>query len=102
MEDNQQVTDTQSGTAEMNLQETLRIPREEEDQNEVFHDSLTEAQWQEQLDAPASGAETEQTEGGAEGGGRQHPPTRITKSRRILRTNIRQKVKKKLESAERY
>ena len=45
MEDNQQITDTQSGMAEMHLQETLRIPREEEEQNEIFHDSMTEEQW---------------------------------------------------------
>ena len=57
MEDNQRITDTQSGIAEMNLQETLRIPREEEEQNEIFHDSMTEEQWREQLDAPASGTE---------------------------------------------
>ena len=86
MEDNQQSTDTQSGIADMNLQETLRIPREEEDQNEVFHDSLTEAQWREQLDAPASGQErslqdreqmaggAQQADRGAEGDGRHHPP----------------------------
>ena len=46
-------------------------------------------------------AETEQTKGGAEGGG-QHPPTQITKNRKIPRQNRRPKVQPEEKSAENY
>ena len=112
METNQINENTESAIEAMTLQETIRIPQEEE-QNEIFHDSMTEEQWREQVDAQASGtdqvpqdqkqrtAETEQTEGEAEGGSKQYPPTQITKNPRILKQrrfrNIRQE-----RSAERY
>ena len=129
METNQINENTESAIEAMTLQETIRIPQEEE-QNEIFHDSMTEEQWREQVDAQASGtdqvpqasetentdtrtalqkvrdqegreiqsrlqkrwhdqkqrtAETEQTEGEAEGGSKQYPPTQITKNPRILK-----------------
>ena len=90
MEDNQQIAETGSAVADMNLQETVRISQDEEERNEVFHDSLTEEQWRQQLDAPASGTESapqyrEQTgEGTAEGGTGQYPPTPIMKSQNDL------------------
>ena len=145
MEENQNITEIGTAVADMDLQETIRIPQEEE-QNEIFHDSMTEEQWREQVDAQASGtdqvpqasetentdtrtalqkvrdqegreiqsrlqkrwhdqkqrtAETEQTEGEAEGGSKQYPPTQITKNPRIPKQrrfrNIRQE-----KLAERY
>ena len=71
MEENQQIADTESAMADINLQETIRIPQEEEEQNDVFHDSLTEAQWQQRLneqltetDLSQRATGTEQTENG--------------------------------------
>ena len=56
MEENQNIADIGAAVTDMDLQETIRIPQEEEN-NEIFHDSMTEEQWREQLDAQASGTE---------------------------------------------
>ena len=42
METNQFTTDTESALGAITLQETRRIEQDEEEQNEIFHDSLTE------------------------------------------------------------
>ena len=132
MEQNKPRTEMEAAIDEIALQETLPINRQEQDeeQNEIFHDSMTEEQWREQMDAQASGTdrvpqdsetdnadartalqkvrdqegreienrlqkrwqdqkqkenESIQTEVETEKGGRQYPPTQITKRRRILR-----------------
>ena len=83
MENNKQTSDTESAIEAMTLQDTIQMGPEE--QNEVER-SLTELQWQQQLNDQVTGTEAvSQTERGAEDGGRQHPPTQITKSRSILR-----------------
>ena len=56
MEEDQITAETGSAIEAMTLQETIRIPQEEE-QNEIFHDSMTEEQWREQVDAQASGTD---------------------------------------------
>ena len=56
MEENQNIAEIGTAVADIDLQETIRIPQEEE-QNEIFHDSMTEEQWREQIDAQASGTD---------------------------------------------
>ena len=78
MENNKQTSDTESAIEAMTLQDTIHM--EPEEQNEVER-SLTELQWQQQLNDQVTGTETvSQTEIGAEGNGRQHPPTQIAKN----------------------
>ena len=122
------------------LQDTLRIGEREQDEverelRESVEKSLTEIQWQQQLNDQVTGtetesqlqkdrekegqeiktrlqqrwreqkqktAETEQTEEGAEGGDRQHPPTQITKSQKRLRPDKRQEVQPEIDCAENY
>ena len=83
MENNKQTSDTESAIEAMTLQDTIHM--EPEEQNEVER-SLTELQWQQQLNgqltvtdlgSQAQGKtteETERTECRVEGSGRQHPP----------------------------
>ena len=73
MENNKQTSDTESAIEAMTLQDTIHM--EPEEQNEVER-SLTELQWQQQLNDQVTGTETvSPTERGAEGAGRQHPLT---------------------------
>ena len=65
MEENQNITEIGTAVADMDLQETIRIPQEEE-QNEIFHDSMTEEQWREQMDAQASGTDRVPQDSGTE------------------------------------
>ena len=100
MENNKQTSDTESAIEAMTLQDTIHM--EPEEQNEVER-SLTELQWQQQLNDQVTGTETvSPTERGAEGGGRQHPPTRITKSQKRLRPDKRQEVQPEIDLAENY
>ena len=92
MENNQQTSESASALEAMTLQETIMMGTEQEEQSEIFHDSLSEAQWQQQLNdqltvtdlgSQAQGKtteETERTECRVEGSGRQHPPTQIAKN----------------------
>ena len=92
MENNQQTSESTSALEAMTLQETIMIGTEQEEQNEIFHDSLSEAQWQQQLNdqltvtdlgSQAQGRTTEgteRTECMVEGGGGHHPPTQIAKN----------------------
>ena len=87
MENNQQTSESTSALEAMTLQETIMMGTEQEEQNEIFHDSLSEDQWQQQLNdqltvtdlgsqAQGKTAEgIERTESMIEGGGVQHPPT---------------------------
>ena len=87
MENNQQTSESISALEAMTLQETIMMRTEQEEQNEIFHDSLSEDQWQQQLNdqltvtglgsqAQGKTAEgIERTESMIEGGGVQHPPT---------------------------
>ena len=52
---------------------------------EEINQSLTETQWRQQLDAPASGAEQVSQNQGQNAGSRQYPPTQTTKGRNRLR-----------------
>ena len=67
MESDQQIAETGLAVADMNLQDTVRLPLDEEEQEEIFHDSMTEEQWQQQMVVPTSGTE--------EGRAGQYPPT---------------------------
>ena len=62
--------------------ENSRIIAEIREMAEDINESLTETQWRQRLDAPASSiarnSRTEQTENGAEMDGGQYPPTQIT------------------------
>ena len=94
MEKNQQITDTESAMEDMALQETLKIGEQEQEEIER---SLTELQWQQRLNDQLTETDLSQqmigtghTENGTEGGGRDHPPTQITKSRNIHRAHRRQ------------
>ena len=76
--------------------ENSRIMAEIREMAEDINESLTETQWRQQLDAPASTTEQnswnqeqiagriDQTENGTEMGGGQYPPTQITKNRNRL------------------
>ena len=119
MEDNQQITDTQSGMAEMHLQETLPISRQEQDEIER---SLTEQQWQQELirqdmdsdteitdtrmplqkDQKQKGNGSDQTEEVTGKGGRQQPPTRITKKPNILRQLRQRRIKTEQKATGNY
>ena len=91
METNQINENTESAIEAMTLQDTIQMGPEE--QNEVER-SLTELQWQQQLNDQVTGTEAvSQTERGAEDGGRQHPPTQITKSLRTLKPSRQQGTK---------
>ena len=65
MEENQNITEIGTAVADIDLQETIRIPQEEE-QNEIFHDSMTEEQWREQMDAKASDTDRVPQDSGTE------------------------------------
>ena len=67
MESDQQIAETEKAVSDMDLQDTVRIPLDEEEQEEIFHDSMTEEQWKQQLGVPTSG--TEESRVG------QYPPT---------------------------
>ena len=74
MEPNQRIAETGLAVADMNLQETARVVPDEEERDEIFHDSMTEEQWRQQLVAPILGTELalqyrEQTGEGIEEGG---------------------------------
>ena len=69
MENNQITTETELALEAITLQETRQLEQNEEDQNEIFHDSLTEVQLQQQLN------ESQILENMAEGGNGQNPPT---------------------------
>ena len=127
MEKNQQITDTESAMEDMALQDTLRIGETEQEEierelRESVERSMTELQWQQQLniqegDSDAENTDTRtllqkvrdqegreiksrlqkrwqnqkqkenesgQTEVETKKGGRQHPPTQITKKIKIL------------------
>ena len=73
MESDQQIAETGLAVADMDLQDTVRIPPDEEEQEEVFHDSMTEEQWKQQLGVPTAG--TEENRAG------QYPPTPRRKER---------------------
>ena len=67
MESDQQIAETGMAVSEMDLQDTVRIPLDEEEQEEIFHDSMTEEQWKQQLGVPTAGIE--------ESRAGQYPPT---------------------------
>ena len=49
MESDQQIAETGLAVADINLQDTVRLPLEEDEREEIFHDSMTEEQLQQQL-----------------------------------------------------
>ena len=73
MENNQIIRETESALEAIALQETRQIEQNEEEQNEIFHDSLSEAQLRQQLDDPDSGSQIQGNM--TEGGSGQNPPT---------------------------
>ena len=75
MEDNQITRETELALGAIDLQETRPLERNEEDQNEIFHDSLTEEQLRQQLNELDKGPQIQT--GMAEGIGEQNPPTHI-------------------------
>ena len=120
MENRQATTDSDIGIESLALQETIAVG--EGDQQEIFHDSLTEAQWQEQLKAPATNTDQERDErerrlkerwqlqnqtaklasASKAEGNRQHPPNQITKNQNSLRLSKTQMVGSGLRHAENY
>ena len=57
MESDQQIAETGLAVADIDLQDTVRLPLEEDEREEMFHDSMTEEQWKQQLGVPTSGTE---------------------------------------------
>ena len=86
------------GTQNKESDSRTQLQKDREKEGQEIKTRLQQ-RWQEQKQRTA---EAEQTEGGAEGGGRQHPPTQITKSRKIPRQNRRPKVQPEEKSAENY
>ena len=84
MEDNQISTESETGAMALEDAELLAEIGAIGRLSEEINQSLTEIQWRQQLDAPASGAEQVSQNQGQNAGGRQYPPTQTPKGRNRL------------------